>query len=348
MRHFVTATLGLVALGHASFAGAQTFPTVFAPLHCQRGVMIDAYRDQSGALDERDLVGTVVSPAGFHAVDAQFLYLRMRLDASPLQGLVLRPFGWGFEISTDSNSANYEILISVDGSAGAVDLFRNNTTTIANSPADPADQQIATYPFAQNGRVVDAGSSLFGGGNDSFLDLAVPWSDLAPLGLTPASLVTIWAGSSSMADRLDGDLACHNAGGNTLLPRLSDNPPAPVAPDPARGPGPVGGPSGNGSGDAAASGNQLGGSGIEGGPGCDCATDGTPRAPGAPWGGAWLIIGAIAAAARRRAPKRGAAGAWVAHWFVPRQCPQDGLSLASSTAAKSSSKTCVIIARARR
>ena len=304
MRHFITATLGLVVLGHATLAGAQTFPAVFAPLHCQRGFMVDGYRDQSGALDDRDLVGTFLAPAGSHATDAQYLYLRMRLDASPAQGQGLRAFGWGFEISTDGNPANYEILIAADGSAGTVGLFRNTVTTVADSPADPADQLIATYLFAQNGRVVDAGPSLFAGGNDAFLDLAVPWSDLTPLGLTPASLVTIWAGSSSLPDRLDGDLACHDAGGATGLPRLSDNPPAPVAPDPARGPGPVGGPSGTSAGngaDAGTNGNHLGPSGIEGGPGCDCATSGSPGGRGAVWGGAWMMIGALVAAARRRA-----------------------------------------------
>ena len=36
------------ALSGASARG-QTFPATFAPLYCQRGVMIDGYRDQSGA-----------------------------------------------------------------------------------------------------------------------------------------------------------------------------------------------------------------------------------------------------------------------------------------------------------
>jgi hypothetical protein len=269
--------------------------------------MIDAYRDQPGAVDDRDVVGTVAAPAGLRAVDAQFLYLRLRLDASPAQGQGLRPFGWGFEISTDGNPANYEILIAADGNGGTIDLFRNTTTTIADSPADPADQRVASYPFAQNGRVVDAGPSLFGGGNDAFLDMAVPWSDLTPLGLTPTSLVTIWAGSSSAADRLDGDLACHDAGGTTNLPRLSGNPPAPVTPDPTRSPGPVGGPSGGGTADAGGGGNQLGASGIEGGPGCNCAVGpaagaGELRGHGGSVGGTLLaaIGGAVLGAARRR------------------------------------------------
>jgi hypothetical protein len=291
-RHLVAATLaGLIGLAAGGRARAQTFPAAarFAPLHCQRGVMVDGYRDQSGALDERDLVGTAAAPAGLRAVDAQFLYLRMRLDASPAQGQGLRPFGWGFEISTDGDPSNYEILISADGGGDTIDLYRNTTTTLPDSPADPADQRVATYPFAQNGRVVDAGPSLFAGGDDAFLDLAVPWSALTPLGLTPGSLVTIWAGSSSAPDRLDGDLACHDAGGTTALPRLSANPPSPLAPDPARGPGPVGG-------------NQVGASGIEGGPGCEVALG---RSPGRP---RWTTLCMVALTApwlgRRRRPAK--------------------------------------------
>jgi hypothetical protein len=124
-----------------------------------------------------------------------------------------------------------------------------------------------TYPFSMNGRVTDAGASLFGAGNDAFIDMAVPWSDLAPLGLAPTTGVTIWAASSTNIDRLDGDFACHDGAGGTATPTLSQAASSPIAPDPARSPGPVGGPSG---GAADAGGNIIGGSGIEGGPGCSC------------------------------------------------------------------------------
>jgi hypothetical protein len=107
------------AVGVPVPARAQTFPAALSPLYCQRGLMTDGYRDQSGAIDERDIVGTTAQPAGFRAVDAQFLYLRLRVDASPVQGNGLRPFAWGFELSSDDNPANYEILIVVDGAAGA-------------------------------------------------------------------------------------------------------------------------------------------------------------------------------------------------------------------------------------
>jgi len=267
MRTFVAAIVLMLAPLFGSAARGQSFPTTYAPLYCQRGFMIDGYRDQSGAIDDRDIVGTTDQPAGFRAVDGQFLYFRLRLDGSPVQGNGLTQFAWGFEVSTDGDATDYEILIAVDGGAGTINLYSNTVTTVADSPADPADQLIMTYPFAQNGRVVDAGASISGGGNDSFLDMAVPWSDLAALGLNASTVVTIWAASSANADRLNGDFACHDAGGTAGIPSLSGSTPAPIAADPARSPGPAGGPGGSSDGGG---GNVLGSSGIEGGPGCNC------------------------------------------------------------------------------
>jgi MYXO-CTERM domain-containing protein len=304
MRNIVAMVLAVtaavtVAVAVPAAARAQTFPATFAPLYCQRGLMTDGYRDQSGAIDERDIVGTAGQPAGFRAIDAQFLYLRLRLDGSPAAGAGLRPFAWGFELGTDGDPATYEILIAVDGAAGVVNLYSNTTTTVPDSPADPADQPpVMSYPFAQYGRVVDAGPSLFGGGNDTFLDMAVPWSDLGPLGLTPATRITVWAASSTNVDRLNGDFACHDGGGGTAVPTLTQSASSAVTPDPTQSPGPVGGPTGGGA--DGGGGNILGGSGIEGGPSCNCAESGATGAP--------LSFGLVAlatlllAAVRRRRP----------------------------------------------
>lgn len=292
-----TTIAGIVLTLGSLWAGAargQSFPTTYAPLYCQRGVMVDGYRDQNGAVDERDLVGTVAHPAGFHAVDGQFLYLRLRLDASPMQGNGLTPFAWGFELSTDGDPSNYEILIAVDGASATVRLYRNSVTTVPDSPEDPADQLVMSYPFAQNGQLVDAGASLFGGGNDTFIDLAVPWSDLQTVGLTPGSLVTVWAASSTSPDRLNGDFACHDGAGGGEIPRLSQIGSSSLAPDPSHGPGPVGGPGGT----ATGGGNLLASSGIEGGPGCSCALS----AAGAP--GSLLGLLVLAALGRRRSRAR--------------------------------------------
>lgn len=296
MRRAVAGIVLSLASLSATAARGQAFPATFAPLYCQRGFMVDGYRDQAGANDDRDVVGTSGDPAGFRAVDPDFLYFRLRLDESPMQGNGLTQFAWGIELSTDGDPTNYEILIAVDGAGETVNLYQNSVTTVPDSPADPADQLIMTYPFSQYGRVVDAGPSLFGAGNDTFLDMAVPWSDLAGLGLDPGTLVTIWAASSTNPDRLNGDFACHDGGGAGNTPPLSQNTPAPLAPDPTRSPGPVGGPSGGSDGGG---GNQLGDSGIEGGPGCDCRVEGS----GAPRPAIVLVLlGITWTLVRRRRP----------------------------------------------
>jgi hypothetical protein len=293
MRKSVAAFVLMLAPLVSTGARGQSFPATFAPLYCQRGYMTDGYRDQSGAIDDRDIVGTTDRPAGFRAVDAQFLYFRLRLDESPMQGTGLTQFAWGFEVSTDGDPTDYEILIAVDGAGANVSLYSNPVTTVPDSPADPADQLIMSYPFAQNGRVVDAGPSISGGGNDTFLDIAVPWSDLAALGLDATTVVTIWAATSSNPDRLNGDFACHDAAGTTGTPSLSGSAPAPIAADPTRSPGPVGGPSGNSDG----GGNILGSSGIEGGPGCECGIGGGANLRAS----IVLILLAIGVSRRRRA-----------------------------------------------
>jgi hypothetical protein len=282
MRNIAMIGLSVVAAAAVSAAStsvrAQTFPATMSPLYCKRGLMTDGYRDQAGAIDERDIVGTVANPAGFRAVDGQFLYLRMRVDVSPVMGTGLRPFAWGFELSTDGDPANYEILILVDGAAGMVRLYRNTVTTILDSPADPADQPpVMTYPFSTNGQVIDAGPSLFAGANDAFIDVAVPWSDLTPLGLTPLTAISVWAATSTNTDSLNGDFACNDGGGGTAIPSLSQTASAPLTPDPARSPGPVGGAGGGGAPDGGGGGNVIGGAGIEGGPGCNCDASGPAR-----------------------------------------------------------------------
>jgi hypothetical protein len=300
MRKHTSAAI-VLTLGSLLFAPAargQSFPSSYAALYCQRGVMIDGYRDQSGAIDDRDIVGSIDRPAGLRAVDAQYLYFRMRVDASPMQAGGLTQFAWGFELSTDGNPANYEILISVDGASETVRLYQNTMTTMADSPADPADRLVMTYPFSQNGRIVDAGPSIFGSGNDTFIDMAVPWSDLEPLGLSPTTTVTIWAATSTNPDRMNGDFACNDGGGAANVPSLSQIAPAPITADPGHSPGPVGGPSGTGT--DGGGGNLIGTSGIEGGPGCSVGPAGAGRTALQ----LLLVLGGFAAINRARARSR--------------------------------------------
>jgi hypothetical protein len=212
----------VAAMGWAQAAGAQAFPpgSAWQPLYCRHRVMSDALGDEPGAVDERDLVGDDEEPAGLRAADQDYFYLRLRLDADPEVGAGLRPFAWGMAFDLDLDRTNYEVLILADGVAGEVNLFENSEVTLANDPTDPADEPpVATYAYVDAGRS-GAAPSDFGGDEDRYLDLAVPWQDLEPLGLAPETELHVWAASSSSSNSLDGDFACHDGGSGS--PRLDD------------------------------------------------------------------------------------------------------------------------------
>jgi hypothetical protein len=238
----VAAALACAALLCSAPVTAQpTFPdeAAWGPLPCGKGlpaaVMTDLRRDQSGAVDERDLVGDIGAAAGYSASDASFLYLRLRLDRSPLSGKKLRPHAWGVAISTNKVSTNYQLLIMVNGNTSKVELYKNSATTVANSLKDPADTPAArSYAFSTHGLVELAPLSAYGGDDDHFINFAVPWSALKAAGLTPTTVVQLWAGSSSTAGMLNADIACHDGGG--AAPTLSgvDSGKVSTSLDPAR------------------------------------------------------------------------------------------------------------------
>jgi len=116
-------------------------------------------------------------------------------------------------------------------------VFTNHTVTLANDPADPADlPAAATITFANGARTVAAGSSV-GGTADFFLDIAVPWATLTPLGLARDTPVHVWAASSSSANSLNGDFACHDGG--TGAAHLDTTASDQTTGDPAMDPGTV-------------------------------------------------------------------------------------------------------------
>jgi len=259
---------------------AVTFPgdAAYVPFRCGNAPMSDPVGDDAAFPNERDVVGDAASPAGLRAADATNLYLRLRVNDDPASGNALHAYSWGFAIDLDADRSTYELLLLVDGAAAGgavVEAFTNHTVTLPNDPTDPADlPAAASVPFAMNGRTIAAGSTL-GGNGDFFVDFALPWTTLAPLGLDRTTPVYVWAASSSAANALDGDFACFDnaTGAPTLNGTASDSTTA--AP---------GGGSGSGSG---------GGTGqLQGGEGC--------AAGGGGGGIAALVIVAFAVTRRRR------------------------------------------------
>jgi len=234
MKRNLVLLLSLVAAdAHAAFPPDDAY----RPFTCGNAPMTDAVRDEPGATNERDVVGDVDAAAGLRASDDVNLYLRLRLDADPAPAGAVSAFSWGMEFDLDNDPRNYELLILVDGIAGAtgnVVVFTNNTTTIVNDPTDPADQPAAaTFTFNANARSVVAGSQ-FAGTADFFLDFSVPWSTLIPLGLDHTTRARVWAASSTQQDRLDGDFACHD--GATGAPTLDGTASDPTTGDPGQDP----------------------------------------------------------------------------------------------------------------
>ena len=230
-------TIASTAIALTSFAGsasAQTFPADdrWSPLPCGAGVMVDGFQDQAGARDERDIVGDPITAAGYRAADDKFVYLRLRLEKDPAPGKSPKPFEWGFELDLDGVRSTYELLVILRGTDATIAVHRNTTTTLADDPADPADDPpVATFPFATHGRSMVAAVSRYGSDDDYFLDLAIPWTTLEPLGVTRTAPLAVWAATSTKASSLDGDFACHDGGSGA--PKLSAIAPPPTTLDPA-------------------------------------------------------------------------------------------------------------------
>lgn len=220
-------TLGFIAVALFGLsAQAQTFPAVsstsWVPFRCGTEVMTDPYADENGATNERDLVGDLAAPTAYRASDAQYLYLRMRLDEDPIPGGNPRPFAWGLLLDLDGDLQDYELQLLANGIGGTVAVYRNTLTTLPNDPTDPPDEPEARiYSLSTNARSIVAPGSNYGTSADYFLEFAIPWQDLSALGLTSTTPVTAWAATSSTSTTLNGDFACWDDDANAGEPTLA-------------------------------------------------------------------------------------------------------------------------------
>jgi len=139
-------------------------------------------------------------------MDATTYYVRLRLDADPLQAANnLRPFGWGLLIDSNGSLNDYELAIFADGIRDLLAFEQNTTQGTIGDPSDTAEVDLYTEVVntGAGGNVrVSAASSSFNGNGDFFLDFAIPVHVTAPAKsildvLTPSSTVRYIAGTSN-------------------------------------------------------------------------------------------------------------------------------------------------------
>lgn len=217
--------------GLASIAHAQTWPddADWRALYCGGVPAFDPRADEPSATNERDVVGDAGHPAAFIFADAEYVYLRLRVDADPASGTDLRSFGWAVELDIDAVPQTYEVIAMVDGIASPdeVVLSRNTQTQLPNDPADRPEQTITTYPASTSTRAMLAEGrfdSSFGGDADYFVDWAISLDDLAAEGVTAGTELALTLGTSSSAQSIDADVMCSDAslGGATLTAVFTD------------------------------------------------------------------------------------------------------------------------------
>lgn len=194
----------------------------FIPFYCNGSIASDPVGDTPGGSTHRDIVGETSYPAIFHAIDTNYLYLRMRLDGDPVQSAEdLKSFGWGYEFDQDNVLNTYEYLYLVNGiSSDTITWEQNTVQESIDSPADPAEVEIKNYTPAIDYWHVKTADSNFNNDTDYFLTIAIPITDLNAVGISLTEPIKIWAATSNSAHLLNVDFACHD-GNSSEDPQLS-------------------------------------------------------------------------------------------------------------------------------
>ncbi len=211
----VAGTLAVATHSYAqNFAGAQWIPLT------RNGIPIgDAAGDATGTA-ERDIVGDAGSPAAYVFQDNDYLYFRLRLNASPVKNGELEQLGWGCVVEANNGLTAYEFASVVNGiepngpggEADAVEWVWNQTTSMADDVAENADVVVSQHTRSVHSRVISAPTS-FGGNPDFFLEWAVPLATVrsggngAP-GIAAGTTLRFACGSSNNARNLAADPVC--------------------------------------------------------------------------------------------------------------------------------------------
>jgi outer membrane protein OmpA-like peptidoglycan-associated protein len=195
---------------------AATFPSdaSWRPLLQGGTNMGDVTTD--GQNNGREIVGSSVYPAVQVYLGATELFIRLRINTDPLQGVNnLKPYGWGILIDTNLNLDDYEYAIMADGIRDAIVFMQNTSQGTVGDPSDSAEVDLLTAAANSgaggNVRTLVA-DSTFDGNADYFLDLALPRNATLPSRsimdvITLSTQIRFIAGTSNNGRALSVDLA---------------------------------------------------------------------------------------------------------------------------------------------
>ncbi len=192
------------------------------PLPQSGGFLTDISSDANAS---RDIIGDSSNPAAYTYSDGDYIYYRIRLNGDPYFGTNnLKPFGWGFLIDTDSDFADYEWIIMIDGISDEIYIAENTTKTGVGDPSDKAETRVwdtsidetsgtGNFIVTDTGADIDADNS-----NEFFLDFRVPYSVISALtGISITEPIRYFVGSSNSAQTLSTDLV-----GTSLFTDMTD------------------------------------------------------------------------------------------------------------------------------
>jgi len=205
----------------------------FIPFRCGGVPAFDPQGDASGG-DEMDIVGDTMYPAIYRYSDANYLYLRMRVDGNPasIPG-DLNSKSWAFLIDTDDDFTSFEYLIHGNGVGDSVTWEKNDTQSPPNAPSDVSRTILSTYTPAVDywhSKATGDGSA-FGGDTDYFLTLAIRISDLQTAMVSVSDAVNVWAATSTNNSAFNVDLSCDDGGGTLNGQQTDEDALKPGCPD---------------------------------------------------------------------------------------------------------------------
>jgi hypothetical protein len=208
VRAIVALGTGLAIVLGSQTARAVTFPqdAQWVPITCNGQIVTDVAGEvQPPAVDA---VGDASNPAAYVFMDAQSLFVRLRMNATVHQNPnTYLPYAWTCLIRTIDTPGSYLLWDGVDGIANPADVeLLQNANPVPGIPTQqPANTLVATYVIAANARELPATSQL-GGNPNVFVDWAVALTDLAKAGITPTTPMTFLCGTSKTERVLDADV----------------------------------------------------------------------------------------------------------------------------------------------